>query len=114
MFHERCLLEWFKSQADVYLANAREYRGQDLTAADAPAECPQCRSECFADPESGEPALHRLFINWGDEEALSSQVSTPTSAGPGTALDPADRVRHPAHRPRCAWSLDNRLAALRR
>lgn len=87
MFHERCLLDWFKSQADVYLANAREYRGEELTAADAPAECPQCRTECFADPESGEPAIHRLFINWGDEEAHSSQVGCGTAALANSATE---------------------------
>lgn len=75
MFHEKCLLEWFKSQADAYIATAREYRGDSVTEADAPAECPQCRAECFAD-EDGRPAIHRLFINWGEEDApASSQVS---------------------------------------
>ena len=44
---------------------------------DAPNECPTCRAECFADPETGEPSVHRLFIHFGEEAGLaSSQIGS--------------------------------------
>ncbi|ORY33151.1 hypothetical protein BCR39DRAFT_521480 [Naematelia encephala] len=83
VFHEKCLLEWFKTQALQYVTNAREHglqtdRGTTPSPSEAPAECPSCRAECFADPETGEPTIHRLFINFGGEDnfGASSQVGS--------------------------------------
>ena len=62
-----------------YLAQAREHRldrDPSPTLSDAPALCPTCRSEVYADPESGEPVLHLLYINYGDEGAASSEVES--------------------------------------
>ncbi|WWC91195.1 uncharacterized protein L201_006137 [Kwoniella dendrophila CBS 6074] len=67
VFHEPCILEWFKAQAERYLASAREQgmngRYASPTISDAPAICPSCRTECFANPETGQPMLYRLFID---------------------------------------------------
>ncbi|WWC64017.1 uncharacterized protein I303_106623 [Kwoniella dejecticola CBS 10117] len=77
VFHEPCLLEWFRTQSDQYLTAAREQgidgRFGSPTLSDAPAECPTCRAECFADPETGQPSIHRLFIDF--DSALDASVS---------------------------------------
>ncbi|WVQ93208.1 hypothetical protein IAU59_000272 [Kwoniella sp. CBS 9459] len=69
VLHEPCLLEWFRTQSTQYLAQAREHgiegRHGSPTLSDAPAECPTCRAECYADPETGQPSIHRLYIDWG-------------------------------------------------
>jgi hypothetical protein len=49
-------------------------QGVDVSVADAPAECPQCRAECYADHETGEPAIHRLFINFTADGKMLSQA----------------------------------------
>ncbi|OCF39780.1 hypothetical protein I317_06444 [Kwoniella heveanensis CBS 569] len=81
VLHEPCLLEWFRTQSDQYLAQAREHgiegRHGSPTLSDAPAECPTCRAECYADPETGQPSIHRLYIDWGgvlDNVPSQSQV----------------------------------------
>lgn len=53
---------------------------------EAPAECPTCRTECFADAETGEPQIHRLFINFGEglgygEGPSSSQAGSSPAKG---------------------------------
>lgn len=73
VFHEACLLSWFKTQAEHYLANMHD---RSMTEADVPAECPQCRTECYADPETGSPSIHRLFINFETSNPPSSQPSS--------------------------------------
>ncbi|GMK55848.1 hypothetical protein CspeluHIS016_0209040 [Cutaneotrichosporon spelunceum] len=73
VFHERCLFAWFTSQADAYIAQMGD-QGASVTVAEAPAECPECRSECYADPETGEPAIHRLYINFTADGRSMSQV----------------------------------------
>ncbi|BEJ00473.1 hypothetical protein CcaverHIS631_0503300 [Cutaneotrichosporon cavernicola] len=75
VFHERCLFAWFTSQANAYLAQMVD-QGAAVTIADAPAECPECRAECFADPETGEPAVHRLYINFSRDERSMSQAQS--------------------------------------
>ena len=42
---------------------------REPTVSDAPVECPTCRKECFANPDTGEPSVHRLFINLGGESS---------------------------------------------
>ena len=83
VFHERCLLEWFRTQTLRYVAQAREQGlgtriGRSPSPSDAPVECPTCRNECFADPETGEPSIHRLFIHFGDGggHRSSSQIDS--------------------------------------
>jgi hypothetical protein len=79
VFHEECLQDWFRAQSTQYLAQAREHRldrDPSPTLSDAPALCPTCRTEVYADPESGSPVLHRLYINYGDEGAASSEVGS--------------------------------------
>lgn len=79
VFHEPCLKEWFQTQSEQYLATAREHRldrDPSPTLSDAPAFCPSCRTECFADQETGEPALHRLYINFDDGHGGSSQAGS--------------------------------------
>lgn len=79
VFHEPCLQEWFRAQSVQYLAQAREHRldrDPSPTLSDAPALCPSCRTECFADPETGEPTLHRLYINFDDGHNGSSQAGS--------------------------------------
>ena len=82
VFHLHCLKSWFKSQADQYLANLRDSgvvhaRGESPSISDCPAECPTCRTECFADPETGEPEVHRLFVNFKEIDASSQIGSSP-------------------------------------
>ncbi|WVR09055.1 hypothetical protein IAU60_006116 [Kwoniella sp. DSM 27419] len=93
VFHEECLLEWFRTQSQQYVANAREHgmggRDGSPSLSDAPAECPSCRTECFADPETGEPSIHRLFIDWGG--VLDSVPSS--SAHPSSSPAPTRKVR---------------------
>ena len=75
-------MDWFHAQSVQYLNNARAQtlrrRGESPSASDAPNECPTCRTECFADPETGEPNIHRLFIHFGDGDGVgsSSQVGS--------------------------------------
>jgi len=79
VFHEECIQDWFRAQSVQYLAQAREHRldrDPSPTLSDAPAYCPTCRAEVYADPESGEPVLHRLYINYGDEAGGSSQAGS--------------------------------------
>jgi hypothetical protein len=83
VFHEPCIKDWFQAQSAQYLAQAREHRldrDPSPTLSDAPVLCPTCRTECFADPETGEPALHRLYINYGDEAGSSQFGSSPVRA----------------------------------
>lgn len=54
-------------------------QGVDASPADAPAECPECRTECFADPETGDPAVHRLFINFTNPDGNTSFTQPPSS-----------------------------------
>jgi hypothetical protein len=55
--------------------------------------CPTCRTECFADGETGEPSIHRLFINFGEEgdrsryDANSSEVGSSPIRGAWTGRD---------------------------
>lgn len=79
VFHEHCLLEWFKAQYRQYASVARENRGHSPTLSEAPAECPTCRTECFADTETGQPIIHRLFINFGTDNP-SSSTQQPSSS----------------------------------
>ncbi|WWD21304.1 hypothetical protein CI109_105788 [Kwoniella shandongensis] len=80
VFHEPCLLEWFRTQSIQYLNAARDQgvqgRHGSPSLSDAPAECPSCRTECFADPETGEPTIHRLYIDFGNAAASSSQAGS--------------------------------------
>lgn len=55
------------------------FRGESPSMDDAPAECPQCRAECYADPETGQPILHRLFINFGEPEGATQPSQTQSS-----------------------------------
>lgn len=81
MFHEPCLLEWFKTQSQAYLAAAREAgvpgRHGSPTLSDAPVECPSCRAECFADPETGNPIIHRLYITFDGRSSSVQPASSP-------------------------------------
>ncbi|KAK8844040.1 hypothetical protein IAR55_006834 [Kwoniella newhampshirensis] len=88
VFHEICLLEWFRTQSIQYLNAAREQgvqgRHGSPSLSDAPAECPSCRAECFADPETGEPTIHRLFIDFGNAAGTASQAgSSPVKSTKG-------------------------------
>jgi hypothetical protein len=79
VFHEPCLHDWFRAQSVQYLAQAREHqldRDPSPSASEAPALCPTCRTEVFADQDTGEPVLHRLYINYGDDAGGSSQVGS--------------------------------------
>ncbi|BEJ15761.1 hypothetical protein CspHIS471_0503660 [Cutaneotrichosporon sp. HIS471] len=93
VFHERCLFAWFTSQANAYLAQMVD-QGAAVTIADAPAECPECRAECFADPETGEPAVHRLYINFtGDGRSmLQAQSSQHVPSSPSMRWRSADKM----------------------
>jgi hypothetical protein len=55
------------------------------TLSDAPVECPSCRKECFGDPETGEPIVHRLFIDFGEGEAAASSQAGIVPAGDARA-----------------------------
>lgn len=57
-------------------------QGVTASLADSPAECPECRTECFADPESGEPAVHRLYINFTAADGNMSFTQAPSSQHP--------------------------------
>ncbi|KAK4684532.1 TRAF-interacting protein, partial [Tremellales sp. Uapishka_1] len=79
VFHEACLHAWFKAQTTTYMATVLNANPLDsISLNDVPIECPSCRSEVFGDPETGEPIIHRLFINFEDNEAESS--SQPASS----------------------------------
>ncbi|KAK6906046.1 hypothetical protein L486_06389 [Kwoniella mangroviensis CBS 10435] len=84
VFHEPCILEWFHTQSEQYLAGARDQgldgRYGSPSLSDAPAECPTCRTECFADPETGQPSIHRLFIDFGVNEHSNMGSSPPPSS----------------------------------
>lgn len=56
--------------------------GVEASTADAPAECPECRTECFADPETGDPAVHRLFINFTNGDGSMSFAHPSSSQAP--------------------------------
>ncbi|WVF65543.1 hypothetical protein IAT40_000271 [Kwoniella sp. CBS 6097] len=98
VLHEPCLLEWFRTQSDQYLAQAREHgiegRHGSPSLSDAPAECPTCRAECYADPETGQPSIHRLYIDWGGvldnapshTQAGSSPVRSMHASGSGSLM----------------------------
>ncbi|OXG84222.1 hypothetical protein C345_04126 [Cryptococcus neoformans A2-102-5] len=81
VFHEPCLLEWFKTQSQAYLIAAREAgvpgRHGSPTLSDAPVECPSCRAECFADPETGNPIIHRLYITFDGRSSSVQPASSP-------------------------------------
>ncbi|KIR52178.1 hypothetical protein I315_05471 [Cryptococcus gattii Ru294] len=81
VFHEPCLLEWFKSQSQAYLAAAREAgipgRHGSPTLSDAPVECPSCRAECFADPVTGNPIIYRLYITFDGRSSSVQPASSP-------------------------------------
>ncbi|WRT69087.1 uncharacterized protein IL334_006070 [Kwoniella shivajii] len=85
VFHEPCVMEWFKTQSEHYLATARDQgingRYGSPSLSDAPAECPSCRTECFADPETGQPTIHRLYLNFENTTYSSSMLgSSPVSS----------------------------------
>lgn len=71
--------DWFKSQATAYVNMMRDRGDDDASPLEAPAECPECRTECFADELTGNPLLHRLFINFGDDSAGPSSSAPPQS-----------------------------------
>ncbi|WVW79376.1 hypothetical protein I302_101344 [Kwoniella bestiolae CBS 10118] len=80
VFHEPCVLKWFTTQSEAYLASARE-RDQDgrygsPSLSDAPAECPTCRTEVYADPETGQPSIHRLFIDFSESSNNSHYIGS--------------------------------------
>ncbi|WVO22412.1 uncharacterized protein IAS62_003742 [Cryptococcus decagattii] len=81
VFHEPCLLEWFKSQSQAYLTAAREAgipgRHGSPTLSDAPVECPSCRAECFADPVTGNPIIYRLYITFDGRSSSVQPASSP-------------------------------------
>ncbi|KAL7421278.1 hypothetical protein Q5752_004163 [Cryptotrichosporon argae] len=79
VFHETCLLSWFRTQAQAYVAREREWNPR-AQLSDAPAECPTCRAECFANDDTGEPAVYRLYINFGDD-GMPAGPSSGTGAG---------------------------------
>ena len=58
------------------MANAHEHH-IELAEADTLAECPQCRAECFADPETGEATIHRLYINFDEGGTKNPPSSSP-------------------------------------
>ncbi len=37
---------------------------------------PTCRAECFADAETGRPIIHRLFINFDNEDGAGAGPSS--------------------------------------
>ena len=81
VFHEKCLLEWFKAQTRNYLTTMRDLHDREYSpsASDAPVECPTCRAECFANEDTGEPAIQRLYINLGgDSSQIGSSPSQPS------------------------------------
>lgn len=56
-----------------------------ITIADAPALCPSCREECFADPDTGEVKLTRMFFAAEDRMEGSSQIgSSPVRPTPSS------------------------------
>lgn len=77
VLHEKCLLEWFDSQIQQYIATARE-RGweheHDPGPEDVPVECPQCRTEVYGD-DDGKPLIHRLYVNFGEASAHAASSS---------------------------------------
>ncbi|KAL1407595.1 hypothetical protein Q8F55_007028 [Vanrija albida] len=81
VLHEKCLLSWFDSQIQAFLATARE-RGWDGDGDpgpnDAPVECPQCRTEVYGD-DDGKPLIHRLYVNF---EGASSTQQHSSPMGP--------------------------------
>ncbi|WWC73079.1 uncharacterized protein I206_107044 [Kwoniella pini CBS 10737] len=91
VFHEPCLLEWFRTQSEQYLAAAREQgidgRFGSPTLSDAPAECPSCRAECFADPETGQPSIHRLFIDFDNIFDNNNNSIIGSSPPPSSKMD---------------------------
>ncbi|WVQ81095.1 hypothetical protein IAT38_003217 [Cryptococcus sp. DSM 104549] len=96
VFHEPCLLQWFQTGTMAWLREATDRgvtneHGQPVTLADAPAECPSCRAECFAD-ENGRIMVHRLFINF---EGRSSSAA-PRGSSPEQDVKPglAELQRH--------------------
>lgn len=66
-------------------------QGVSSTLADAPAVCPACRAECFADPETGDPAVHRLFINFTAEGKVLPQSSPHVPSSPSVRWRSADK-----------------------
>lgn len=73
-------------QGEQYLANAREHRLEreaSPSLSEAPVCCPTCRVECYANPETGDPILLRLFLNFDDrhDDSGSSMIgSSPVQA----------------------------------
>ncbi|WVN88039.1 uncharacterized protein L203_103238 [Cryptococcus depauperatus CBS 7841] len=84
VFHEPCLREWFRTQSEAYIAAARSTgipgRHGSPTLSDAPVECPSCRAECFANPETGEPLIHRLFITFDGSSSSVGLSSSPITS----------------------------------
>ncbi|WVQ73583.1 hypothetical protein IAR50_003162 [Cryptococcus sp. DSM 104548] len=77
VIHEHCVLRWIEMSADAQLANKQiDYREE------AEATCPQCRSEIYADEETGKPLIHRLFPVFDDEAGSSQAQSSPMKAEP--------------------------------
>ena len=85
VFHEACLLEWFKAQTSAAINRARERDDRDETPDpfDIPVECPTCRTECLADDCDGEPIIHRLYINLSGDG--SQRGSSPMRGSQRTA-----------------------------
>ena len=81
VFHQPCLLGWFSAQAKQYVAAQRDLGDDEVEESDAPAECPTCRTECYADPE-GRPEIYRLYVNFGQDaqSQLRSSPLRPTQA----------------------------------
>ena len=62
---------------------------EPITTADAPALCPSCREECYANPETGEVGLIRLFFASEDRMDGSSQMA---GSSPVRPMPKADKV----------------------
>ncbi|TYJ56163.1 hypothetical protein B9479_003149 [Cryptococcus floricola] len=77
VIHEHCMLRWIEMSADAQLANKQiDHRDE------AEATCPQCRSEIYADEETGKPLIHRLYPVFDDEQGSSQVRSSPVKAEP--------------------------------
>lgn len=58
-----------------------------ITTADAPALCPSCREECFADADTGQVNLIRLFFATEDRNDGSSQMAGSSPVRPTHKTD---------------------------
>ena len=64
---------------------------EPITADDAPALCPSCRKECYADADTGEVSLTRLYFAMEDGADASSQIGSSPVRPPARSNKQVDR-----------------------